>query len=388
MKLKDVKQLVAAGLISPEQGEAITAHFHLDESRVARWIFFILGSLAAAHIVGGLILLVSANWQSIPDIVKMGSAMTILAGFWFAYAKLRNSMPIVAECLSFAGGGMWLANIALYGQIFQLQNPFVEGCALFFAGIALLPFLSCQRILYAGVVATSIILFIAMVEVPASESFLALPIDNDNCLLGVILLLTFWWLIGERFRKLNNAFRFYSWTVPFLVFTLLCIVQAILCYSARRWFDADWVTVLFCCLTGIVMAALKPKAAKWLPWATFAAGMTVSLLAGLAREVTIAFGEGVGIDFQIPRAVTILLCAGLAVLLGWNGWAARRIAWINYGVLLFFFAGFSIFVNVLGSLTASGFTLILGGGLLLGLVIILEKQRRRLITGMRALQED
>ena len=87
----------AAGLISAEQEEAIAAYFHLNGGRRWNWLVMSMSSLAGALILGGIIMLISANWESIPDVVKMVTAMALLLGFWLTWARTRETKPLVAE---------------------------------------------------------------------------------------------------------------------------------------------------------------------------------------------------------------------------------------------------------------------------------------------------
>ena len=54
-----------------------------------------------------------------------------------------------------------------------------------------------------------------------------------------------------------------------------------------------------------------------------------------------------------------------------------------YGSLMVFFAGIALIANVLESLTGSGLVLIIAGLLMLGLVWMLEKQRRALAKSIK-----
>lgn len=82
MKRKEIEQLQAAGLISAEQAVAIAEHFHLNGGRRWNWLVLSMSTLAGGLILGGIIMLISANWEIIPDLVKMEVTMALLLGFW------------------------------------------------------------------------------------------------------------------------------------------------------------------------------------------------------------------------------------------------------------------------------------------------------------------
>ena len=369
MKLRDIEQMQSAGLISAEQAAAIAEHFKLNGNRMQKWLLFCVSSLAGALILAGIIMLISANWECIPPAVKMGTGIALMLGFWAAYGCLREKMPILAETMGLLGGGMWLANIALYGQIFQLQNPFVEGCALFFCGIVLLPFLAKQRLLIAAVIITSFILLPAARE--CESSALHLPINTDELLTCLFLLGTFWWLFSEFCRHSGGAAKAYAWTSIPLSLLAVCATQGLILYG--DFVNVD--TIIGCSTLGatlLLLLVFKPKTAAWLPWIPL-----VILTAGIIPAANV-FDD---VELELPR---IIYCFLYALLWIWNGCSARRIAWINYGTILVCFTGIGLMANIMESLTQSGFVLIFMGFIMLGAAILLEQQRRRLIRSIQS----
>lgn len=369
MKLRDIEQMQSAGLISAEQAAAIAEHFKLSGNRMQKWLLFCVSSLAGTLILAGIIMLISANWECIPPAVKMGTGIALMLGFWAAYGCLREKMPIPAETMGLLGGGMWLANISLYGQIFQLQNPFVEGCALFFCGIVLLPFLAKQRLLIAAVIITSFILLIAAHE--CKSSALHLPINSSELLTCLFLLGTFWWLFSEYCRHSGGAAKAYAWTGIPLSLLAVCSTQGLILYGDFFRFG----TVIGCSTLGatlLLLLVFKPKTATWLPWIPLAI-----LTAGIIPAAQ-AFDEA---NLELPR---IIYCFLFALLWIWNGCSAKRIDWINYGSILVCFTGIGLMANIMKSLTQSGFVLIIMGVIMLGAALLLEQQRRRLISGIKS----
>lgn len=369
MKLRDIEQMQSAGLISAEQAAAIAEHFKLNGNRMQKWLLFCISSLAGALILAGIIMLISANWEFIPPAVKMGTGIALMLGFWAAYGCLRDKMPMLAETMGLLGGGMWLANIALYGQIFRLQNPFVEGCALFFCGIVLLPFLAKQRLLIAAVIITSFILLPAASE--CKSSALHLPISSDELLTCLFLLGTFWWVFSEFCRSSAGAAKAYAWTCLPLSLLAVCTTQGLILYG--DFFNVD--PGIGCSTLGaalLLLIVFKPKGAAWRPWIPFAI-LTVGILP--AAQV---------FDDANAELLRIIYCFLYALLWIWNGCSAKRIDWINYGTMLICFTGIGLMANIMESLTQSGFVLIIMGFIMLGAAILLEQQRRRLIRSIKS----
>lgn len=369
MKQKDVDQMLAAGLITSDQASAITAHFRLNESRAGRWLLFILASLSSALILGGIIMIISANWDEIPNLVKMIAGMLIMVSFWVAWYKLKERMPMVAESMGLAGGGMWLANIALYGQIFQLQNPFVEGCALFFTGIVLLPFLAKQRLLYGVVIVTSFILFVAATQCHTSP--LHLPIDDETTCAFVLLMGLGWWLASERCRTAKGAAKSYAWVNIPLSLVLIFLLQLFLLYPIAT--HGEVINTYPLIGVPIVMFFCKPKGANTQAWIALTVFTLIAAFIGLNKT-----GD--------ERFAIFYIFIGFIYALIWmrNGWLAKRVDWINYGAILIFFTGIATFANIMETLTGSGITLIISGLILLSLTVMLEKQRRHLIASIKS----
>lgn len=382
MNRTDVEKMAAAGLITPEQQAAIIEHFHLHAPQHRRWLLLSLCGLAGALILAGVIMLISANWQQIPALVKMGAGMALLAAFWAAWACLRGARPLVAEVCAFLGAGMWLADIALYGQIFQLQNPFVEGAFLFFCGVAAIPFLVRQRLLIAVVAVASYVLLIGTYETSPHESWLsfeafykALPLVPDylakaECeMLAAWALTLCWWLFAELCATRGAAFfRSYGWlTLPA---TLLMGALFALCSIEEADFSRVLTLTGGCTGAGLavtLMLLLRPKYA--------------SLLAHLLSAAMVAAVPLLACA-PVPTLLSVCLTFGFGVLMMLCGSLAARVLWVNVGSLLIAVAAIRLFADVLGSYTESGLVLIAGGLFLLLAAWALEKSRRRLVAGM------
>lgn len=385
MKRKDIDQILAARLISPAQRDAIVEHFRLNEGKGMRWLLICLSVLAAGLIVAGMVMLVSANWYSIPPLVKMSAAMLLMAGFWVAWAWQREVRPITAEVLGFCGGGMWLACIALYGQIFQLQNPFVEGSTLFFAGIVLLPFVSRQRFLIWAVVLMSFVELIALGH--GAESYLQfenwVPGWRDDYMCCALpLLAAVWWAVAEKWNTASERWNSYKWIAPVLLLAGMSVAQGMM-YMALPPDGLDMTECVIMAVVPVILFALKPRDVAWMPWCG------VSAIISLVLPCLFLLGavEGSGaIPERLEPFVGILIYFLMALLLMFCGVRALRMSWINIGTLMVVYTAIALVADVLDSYTFSGLVLVVAGLLLLGLGLLLEKSRRRLIRAVKNTQ--
>lgn len=400
MKRKDVETMLSAGLISPEQATAITEHFRLNDGRGWRWLLVCLCALAGGLIVAGIIMLISANWENIPPIVKMGCSMALLLLCWLGWAWQRERRPIVAEVLGFCGAGMWLGSIALYGQIFQLQNPFVEGFTLFFAGIVLLPFICRQRLLIWAVVICSFVQCVLLMV--TNESPMCLPaiwpkLPWDEYLLGALpLLLGLWWGLAERWRVAGVRWSGYSWLAPVLLIVGVSAAQSMM-YIPGNFPEMNTVLWAELATMPVLLLCLKPRGTGWLPWCGLALVLSLCLPCVLGvsclREMTQGFSiNGCHYDALLPewagRLSGVVIYMLLSLLMIYSGWRALRLSWINIGSLMMVYAAIALVADVLDSYTFSGLVLVVTGLLLLGLGWLLEKGRRHLVKSVKEAQSS
>ncbi len=122
---------VEAGLIDRHAADRILAHEAKDRRPVVLWAISGLGLLA---LLLGVLLLISANWDRIPDALKLSAHMLALAGagagHWWARSTGRTKL---AEGLLFLFAGLVLAGIALQAQLFQLTGPIWQALMLWLA---------------------------------------------------------------------------------------------------------------------------------------------------------------------------------------------------------------------------------------------------------------
>lgn len=118
--IKKVNTWVEQKIITQEQKEKILA-FENKKSNLTFWntAFIIAGSLIGL----GICLLVAANWDNIPEIVKIVGDFILLGSFTYATYKSiitkHDGLKELFTVLSFAAVG---ATIGLVAQIFHLQG--------------------------------------------------------------------------------------------------------------------------------------------------------------------------------------------------------------------------------------------------------------------------
>src|ERR1017187_9014246 len=143
MKYGDIEKLHEAGLINDEQRDKIIAHFQLKEDGGNKFLA-IVSIIGAVLITAGIALLISAHWNEIPRGVKIAAGIALMLGFhaggWWereVHGKYRKT----GEALHLIGSGLFLANIALIGQIYNIVSRPPNAFLLWWLGIAALPWL-------------------------------------------------------------------------------------------------------------------------------------------------------------------------------------------------------------------------------------------------------
>src|ERR1035437_3677029 len=142
MKTTDIEKIHEAGFISAEQRDKIIAHFDLKDE--GSKFLVIVSFIGAVLVAAGIALLIGAHWDGIPRGVKIAAGLALMlgahgAGWWLRDA--RKDYPKTGEALHFAGSLLFLANIALVGQIYHLSSRPANAFLLWWLGIAALPWL-------------------------------------------------------------------------------------------------------------------------------------------------------------------------------------------------------------------------------------------------------
>jgi len=142
MKLQDIQRLHTDGFLAADVRDRIVAHYKLQDApnRFIAIIAVIGGVLVAA----GVILLISANWDDIPRGVKLITGLALMlgshaAGWWI---RTRHAdFHKTAEAFHLVGSVLFLADIALIGQVYHLSSRPPNAILVWWVGIAPLAWL-------------------------------------------------------------------------------------------------------------------------------------------------------------------------------------------------------------------------------------------------------
>jgi uncharacterized membrane protein len=368
-----------AGLIDAPAMDRILAWEASRRQPVWLWAVTGIGALAIAL---GVMAIIGANWESIPDGLKLGvdlAVTTLCAGAVFV--SWRHVHVWRREIASFLLFVLVLASIALIGQVYQLQSEPWHAMVLWLALCT--PFLA----LTAFTRFNGAIWSIAVV---ATWFMLDEPVYSVLARLHVVAPGHQYWGGG-----------YFSSLQAYLAACGMIVVAAVrdLWPPARR--QADLILKL--ALAGLVAACSLTAAFSWrteadaAPWGAIIFATVVTAVAGAAywpgrttmerRLVLALLGASFvvwivalvlgGFDAKVRDLYHALLfmvywaaIGGLAARVGWRGWFGFAFAMVGLRLLILYF-------EAIGGLTATGFGLLGGGVLCIALAAIGWRLTRR-----------
>jgi hypothetical protein len=392
-------------LLGPETAEALrTLAREQVRERGALTLAGVLGGLGGGAVFLGLILLIGANWDGIPDLAKLAGFLILLggthaAGLWIT----RSGLPYgkTAAALHFVGGGLFIGGVGLVAQIYHLDGRPPNGVLLWL--VSLVPLAALLR--SGSLTFLAIVALVVWVHMEGSFEGSPLWMGRSFTLhllsdlaIGVALL-TFSGLLRSLDAGVAKIFR----ACGILLF--ICTVYVLGFY--RHWGDDRYLGHLRgggglfpLILFGL---AVVGTVSGWKHLAPGQDGLRKRLIAllGLALGLGIAvlgvtvgtFGRGDRIEtseFGILKhwtvtgwALSILAWALWFALGAWClAWGARtdRKAYINLGVLAIGAGIITRFFDLMGGLAETGLLFLLGGAVLLGTGFGMERWRRKLVS--------
>ncbi|MGN0811458.1 MAG: DUF2157 domain-containing protein [Akkermansia muciniphila] len=370
MKLKDIQRLEQDGFISPELAQQIAAHY-ASATGNGVWLRRLLMLLAGCMVLGGIISLIAANWEEIPPLLKMLAGIALLIGFWVGFFRLRQAHPYAAEVCALLGCGMWAADVALYGQIFQLQNADVDGLFVWWLGVVAVPFLVRARAVMFGVTVLTYVLGFMALDTSSRHSVLGLRdvLPSASLMYWGMLYPLLVWLVAERRRRAGESlWAGYNWlAVPGALAFLLW-------WFGLSVFDPDSEYLPMGAFFAVAAFLLPPRGVRWLSW------LGLMLIGGTALFLLCMLLKDNNVLCNLIRAACSFCFGGLLMYIGAS---ERRVSWVNYGTLLIVLSGFAVFGNIAGSLASSGFTLIIMGLLLAFGAYHLHNRRQELLIRIK-----
>lgn len=383
MKRQDIEQLHQARLISDEQRRQIIEHFNLDKSR--NWFLTVLLAIGGVLAAMGVILVISANWNEIPGLLKILCGGVLMAwahvaGWWFRGSRQTN--PKLGETFHFLGACMFMANIALVGQVYHLSSRTPNGFMLWLAGIIPLAWILRARSIHALSVA-GLVVWMAM-EINAPDGWLHFAQDTQQAVLyaGLGLLL---YGVGQ-ILNLSTYPEFAPATERFgLILFHLALWVTVLPNEFRQSAPGPVLgTATALAVPGLFLAIVyflrvrqetDNRCKTWL--GVLAAWGGLMLLWPLTSfgRLDLGYGHVVSI-YQLVASV--ILIAGCLLQIRFA--IEERAPWmVNLAIVTIAYTLIADFLILIGNMMNTGLIFLVGGFGLLALGYVLERKRRSVL---------
>jgi uncharacterized membrane protein len=394
MKHGDIQKLHDAGLITGEQRQKIIEHFNLKEDGGNKFLA-IVSMIGAVLITAGIVLLISAHWNEIPRGVKIAGGISLMivfhAGGWWL-REVHGNYRKTGEALHLVGSGLFLANIALLGQIYNIVSRPPNAFLLWWIGIAALPWLLRSK-------AQHVLLLLAFgiwfgLEVNERGSWIYAGDDQRQVLLYSLLGLVY---LGAGWVLRRSAFTDFagvtekSGLLAFLVF---------FCPLTWKDFFGGWDNPeiqkwIFPALGLVALAPLaagiknlRALTAQW-RWTWFAAlfGMMLFMATvwfGLWQLEHVggsrSFYWGESWSYLIGTLALFVFCL-LQIQVGLQ---ERSPFLVNLGVVFIALDILAAYCDLFGSMNRTGLMFLISGIFLIVFGVYLEKKRRKLMKQLKS----
>ncbi|MGB8370459.1 MAG: DUF2157 domain-containing protein [Limisphaerales bacterium] len=405
MKYADIQKLHDASLITGEQRDKIIAHFNLKEDGGNKFLA-IVSIIGAVLIAAGIALLISAHWNEIPRGVKIAGGLALMlgahAGGWWL-STLRSSPATedgrevhgeyrkTGEALHWIGSCLFLANIALIGQIYNIISRPPNAFLLWWIGIAALPWILRSKAQLALFLFAFGIWF--GVEINQSDSFIRCDNERQMLLYSLLGLIYFGagWLLRRGafadFAEVTEKLGLLMFLAFFYPLTWKEFFGGGSNPETPRWLFPVLGAVALLPLTAGVKN-LRALTAQW-RWTWFAAlfGMMIFMATvwfGLWQIAPVAspryFYWGESCSYLAGTLALFVFCL-LQIQVGLQ---ERSPFLVNLGVVFIALDILAAYFDLFGSMARTGLMFVVSGVFLILFGVYLEKKRRKLMKQIHA----
>jgi uncharacterized membrane protein len=400
MKTTDIEKIHGAGLISAEQRDKIIAHFGLKED--GGKFLVIVSFIGAVLVAAGIALLISAHWNEIPRGVKIAAGLALMlgahAGGWWLHqgggdapsparsatgaSQPRGNYPNTGEALHFAGSLLFLGNIALIGQIYNIVSRPPNTFLLWWIGIAALPWLLRSAAQFALLLLAIGIWF--GVEINDATSLIRFD-DEQQVLAYALLGLVFTGFGFLLRRSANKDFSVVAETFGLLAFTLFSYPltwSGFLSWGYRHAELNPWLLPALGTFAALLIALgcrnLTTLLPRWrVTWgATLAGAAALLVAANFVPQQNEWHWFGRMTPLNTVAAIAFFIYGLLQVQVGVQ---ERSRFLVNLGVTLIALDIIATYFGLFGSMAFTGMMFVISGTFLILFAVFLEKKRRALM---------
>ena len=387
MKTTDIEKIHEAGLITAEQRDKIVAHFGLKED--GGKFLVIISFIGALLIAAGIALFISAHWNEIPRSVKIATGLALMlgahgGGWWLR--EVHRQYRKTGEALQFLGSALFLANIALVGQIYHLESRTPNAFLLWLVGIAALPWLLRSKAQFVLLLAAFSVWFGC--EINERDSLIYF--SNESQVLAYALLgLNF---IGAGYLLRRNSFADFAPVAEKIgALGLLFFAYPLTWAGFLSWShdDASLCRWLLPALAGLA-AVSTATGVRNLPGLTrqwrFTWAGALAVAAGLLVAAFFAPREQHWYwtnNFNTVNATAVLALFVFCLLQIQVGLQQRSRFLVNLGVAFIGLDIISAYFGLFGTMARTGLMFVVSGVFLILFGVYLEKKRRSMMRQIK-----
>ena len=381
------------GTVTQEQADAILGQYVVVSPLYGRLIV-ILVTLGAILAGAGVIILVSANWQEIPRLVKMGLALVLVAavyyfGYWLKYLK---SYPRAGGAIIFVGAMVFGASLFLIGQQYHMPIDDPRLLGWWFVGVIPVAYFTRSK---------------AVLTLSILAALGGLGYKTGDWLQGIndvqYAFLAFYLLLGAGLYSIGAVHARYPrlkyYTPRYQIFGLIVLLLVMYILSFRDLFNGSTLAAwnfsslpLVFVIVFHIAAVVAVGGALWSLALDYnrkqVSGTRSSDLAGIIVVAVISY-FALFLPFLSPVSYTIIFnIALLAAILGliFLGYFQGTSHLVNIGLVFFGLMVIGRYFDLTWDLLPRSAFFIAGGLLLLGVGILLERLRRRTLKQMHAVE--
>lgn len=380
-----------------------------DRGRAVVSLATVLGWMGGGASAIGVILLVSANWESIPGLAKILGFLALFsavhgAGLWIRWSG--RPFEKTAEALNFLGAGIFLGGVGLVAQVFHLSSRPSNGILAWLAAIAPLAWL----LRSAPIALLSIFALLLWGHIEGEQEGSALRMARYGRFTSHLMLelglgaglLGFSGLLRTREPAVTRVFRA---TGALLLFGSLYVLTFFRHFSDLEQDGSAALPLAALILGAIGLASGGRGLVPGMPWLRNRLLIFLGLVLLLAACALLAdrgliprgdnieffdFGRTRSLDmveWTVSAAAWVLWFLLALWCVGFGARSGRR-AYLNAGVGGFGLGIITLFFDLMGTLAFSGGLFLLGGVVLLGTGWGMERWRRRIIARMEGARRE
>jgi len=374
---RKVTAWVDQGIITPAQGQLINEYEARTGGR--SWVVFGVVGTGVTAILTGIVSLIAANWESIPQALKLAVYLLAQAGAGFAFLREEKKNNVWREAFLAIFVFLIWAGIGLYAQIFNLIGEGWPAC-LFWLTITLpaialsrRPFLPHAWTVGLGITAIwwASKRWRGMDEVLTTMIVFSVPI---------LVAAASFWAQSIKFLspQFKTAFTFWGIGTYAIVGTVWGNVFWEQTYSYLSLPHVWYLAVPWAALALAVAGALARRSVPWNLRLT-----TAAFLLAIGVYLTIPFFLTRGTETYLLRqcigAAGFLVIASLGAYLAAIDHQKRLFEIATQIIAIRFIV---IYFQIFGDLTKTGFGLILSGVVILGVAYFWTRIKKTLFKKM------